>query len=161
MKSWVTYKRKNINKPSALAVCAVKAQKLHVFLTSFHFMLLLFTSSLWVIFPPQVTVPGQVVDVACGVDHMVALAKSLLWASCPHQRWIKPGCLGRGLPLTPGCPGEPTGGSVWSREASCSPQAVDPVTRWRQRRADCAANFHWHCSFYSLFLRSCGKDIQA
>lgn len=26
----------------------------------------------------QVTVPGQVVDVACGVDHMVALAKSLL-----------------------------------------------------------------------------------
>lgn len=27
----------------------------------------------------QVTVPGQVVDVACGVDHMVALAKSLMW----------------------------------------------------------------------------------
>lgn len=26
----------------------------------------------------QVTVPGQVVDVACGVDHMVALVKSLL-----------------------------------------------------------------------------------
>uniref|UniRef100_A0A667XFN1 RCC1 like n=2 Tax=Myripristis murdjan TaxID=586833 RepID=A0A667XFN1_9TELE len=29
-------------------------------------------------FPWRVTVPGQVVDVACGVDHMVALAKSLL-----------------------------------------------------------------------------------
>lgn len=27
---------------------------------------------------PQVTVPGQVVDVACGVDHMVALVRSLL-----------------------------------------------------------------------------------
>lgn len=26
----------------------------------------------------QVTVPGQVMDVACGVDHMVALVKSLL-----------------------------------------------------------------------------------
>ncbi|XP_029956028.1 RCC1-like G exchanging factor-like protein isoform X2 [Salarias fasciatus] len=29
-------------------------------------------------FPWRVTVPGQVVDVACGVDHMVALAKSVL-----------------------------------------------------------------------------------
>uniref|UniRef100_H3CY41 RCC1 like n=1 Tax=Tetraodon nigroviridis TaxID=99883 RepID=H3CY41_TETNG len=29
-------------------------------------------------FPWRVTVPGQVVDVACGVDHMVALVKSLL-----------------------------------------------------------------------------------
>ncbi|XP_075888092.1 RCC1-like G exchanging factor-like protein isoform X2 [Nelusetta ayraudi] len=29
-------------------------------------------------FPWRVTVPGQVVDVACGVDHMVALAKSLM-----------------------------------------------------------------------------------
>lgn len=29
-------------------------------------------------FPWRVTVPGRVVDVACGVDHMVALAKSLL-----------------------------------------------------------------------------------
>ncbi|XP_043910067.1 RCC1-like G exchanging factor-like protein [Protopterus annectens] len=29
-------------------------------------------------FPWRVTVPGQVVDVACGVDHMVALAKSLV-----------------------------------------------------------------------------------
>uniref|UniRef100_A0AAQ6A0I2 RCC1-like domain-containing protein n=1 Tax=Amphiprion ocellaris TaxID=80972 RepID=A0AAQ6A0I2_AMPOC len=29
-------------------------------------------------FPWRVTVPGQVVDVACGVDHMVAMAKSLL-----------------------------------------------------------------------------------
>lgn len=27
----------------------------------------------------QVTVPGRVVDVACGVDHMVAMAKSLIW----------------------------------------------------------------------------------
>lgn len=26
----------------------------------------------------QVTVPGQVMDVACGVDHMVALVRSLL-----------------------------------------------------------------------------------
>ncbi|XP_056140895.1 RCC1-like G exchanging factor-like protein isoform X2 [Lampris incognitus] len=29
-------------------------------------------------FPWRVTVPGHVVDVACGVDHMVALAKSLI-----------------------------------------------------------------------------------
>ncbi|CAN9501049.1 unnamed protein product [Ophioblennius macclurei] len=29
-------------------------------------------------FPWRVTVPGRVVDVACGVDHMVALAKSVL-----------------------------------------------------------------------------------
>lgn len=29
-------------------------------------------------FPWRVTVPGEVVDVACGVDHMVALVKSLL-----------------------------------------------------------------------------------
>uniref|UniRef100_A0A3Q2TVB6 RCC1 like n=1 Tax=Fundulus heteroclitus TaxID=8078 RepID=A0A3Q2TVB6_FUNHE len=29
-------------------------------------------------FPWRVTVPGQVVDVACGVDHMVALVKSIL-----------------------------------------------------------------------------------
>lgn len=29
-------------------------------------------------FPWRVTVPGQVVDVVCGVDHMVALVKSLL-----------------------------------------------------------------------------------
>ncbi|XP_061104607.1 RCC1-like G exchanging factor-like protein [Conger conger] len=29
-------------------------------------------------FPWRVTVPGQVVDVACGVDHMVALVKSLM-----------------------------------------------------------------------------------
>lgn len=29
-------------------------------------------------FPWRVTVPGQVVDVACGVDHMVALVKSLI-----------------------------------------------------------------------------------
>lgn len=29
-------------------------------------------------FPWRVTVPGQVVDVACGVDHMVALVKSVL-----------------------------------------------------------------------------------
>uniref|UniRef100_A0A3B3ZX42 RCC1-like domain-containing protein n=1 Tax=Periophthalmus magnuspinnatus TaxID=409849 RepID=A0A3B3ZX42_9GOBI len=29
-------------------------------------------------FPWRVTVPGQVVDVACGVDHMVALVKSLV-----------------------------------------------------------------------------------
>lgn len=26
----------------------------------------------------QVTVPGHVVDVACGVDHMVALVKSII-----------------------------------------------------------------------------------
>lgn len=26
----------------------------------------------------QVTVPGEVVDVACGVDHMVAITKSLI-----------------------------------------------------------------------------------
>lgn len=30
--------------------------------------------------PVKVTVPGEVVDVACGVDHTVALVKSLLWA---------------------------------------------------------------------------------
>lgn len=33
---------------------------------------------LWTRSVLQVTVPGQVVDVACGVDHMVALVKSLL-----------------------------------------------------------------------------------
>lgn len=45
---------------------------LHLFLRQFElvpFALVVFC---------QVTVPGQVVDVACGVDHMVALAKSLL-----------------------------------------------------------------------------------
>lgn len=29
-------------------------------------------------FCAQVTVPGHVVDVACGVDHMVALVKSII-----------------------------------------------------------------------------------
>lgn len=44
---------------------------------------------------PQVTVPGQVVDVACGVDHMVALVKSLLWGWMfthrPLLSWGEPG----------------------------------------------------------------------
>lgn len=44
------------------------------------------------------TVPGQVVDVACGVDHMVALAKSLMWRVAgwrDGQRAADPGA-GRG-----------------------------------------------------------------
>lgn len=126
--------------------------------------MLLLTSLLWVIFPPQVTVPGQVVDVACGVDHMVALAKSLLWASCPRQRWMKAWMFGPRPPADPRLPRRADwrlGLEPRSQLLSTGGGPGHALTSAEGRADDCTANFHWHCSLYSLFLRSCGKDIQA
>lgn len=74
----------------------------------------------------QVTVPGQVVDVACGVDHMVALVKSLLWALVFPQQWIKGWMFNWTPPRWPSVGSANWAGLFSSLEASCSPRAMDP-----------------------------------
>lgn len=78
----------------------------------------------------QVTVPGQVVDVTCGVDHMVALVKSLLWGWM-FMHWPLLSCRGPGMGaqshlVSAGLgPPPPLRGDV-----NTSPELLTQVSQW-------------------------------